>query len=200
MFYRRCPEGEGAASNRLGIKPNHLKSFEEAIQVKRSEAELVRSSKKEHREDALAPTADEGRCDLRKAMGSRKQAEIHGSPNGETRRGEPPSPYAEHIGIQEGTPGTETSKYREEKKENSIPSVVASEEGEGQTAGLRTGGVAGCRRPRRRRLEHRRKAGPKKVTVLYGKSESGGQYQSTAGHVKSCGKPGGPPPKPKDGW
>ena len=169
-----------------------------SIQLK--QAQLVRSSKKEHREDALAPTADEGRSDLRKAMGSRKQAKIHGSPNGETRRGEPPSPYAEHIGIQEGTPGTETSKYREEKKENSIPSVVASEEGEGQTAGLRTGGVAGCRRPRRRRLEHRRKAGPKKVTVLYGKSESGGQYQSTAGHVKSCGKPGGPPPKPKDGW
>ena len=49
------------------------------------------------------------------------------------------------IVIQEGTPGTETSKYREEKKENSIPSVVASEEGEGQTAGLRTGGVAGKR-------------------------------------------------------
>ena len=47
------------------------------------------------------------------------------------------------IVVQEGTPGTETSKYREEKKENSIPSVVASEEGEGQTAGLRTGGVEG---------------------------------------------------------
>ena len=115
-----------------------------SIQLK--QAQLVRSSKKEHREDALAPTADEGRSDLRKAMGSRKQAEIHGSPNGETRRGEPPSPYAEHIGIQEGTPGTETSKYREEKKENSSPIVVASEMGEGQTASLRTRGVAGCQR------------------------------------------------------
>ena len=41
----------------------------------------------------------------------------------------------------EGTPGSETSKYREEKKENSIPLVVASEEGGGQTAGLRTRGV-----------------------------------------------------------
>ena len=50
------------------------------------------------------------------------------------------------IVIQEGTPGTETSKYREEKKENSIPSVVASEEGEGQTFCLRTKGVAGCQR------------------------------------------------------
>ena len=50
------------------------------------------------------------------------------------------------IVIQEGTPGTETSKYREEKKENSIPSVVASEEGEGQTVCLRTDGVVGCQR------------------------------------------------------
>ena len=41
----------------------------------------------------------------------------------------------------EGTPGTETSKYREEKKENSIPLVVASETGRGQTVSLRTHGV-----------------------------------------------------------
>ena len=52
----------------------------------------------------------------------------------------------------EGTPGTETSKYREEKKENSIPLVVASEEGRGQTDGLRIVGVAGCQRERKRDL------------------------------------------------
>ena len=44
-----------------------------------------------------------------------------------------------------GTRGTETSKYPEEKKENSIPLVVASEKGRGQTRGLRTPGVAGRR-------------------------------------------------------
>ena len=71
---------------------------------------------------------------------------ILGYPNGETRRSNDPSPYDESIVIQEGTPGTETSKYREEKKENSIPLVVASEEGEGQTESLRTLGVAGCQR------------------------------------------------------
>ena len=49
------------------------------------------------------------------------------------------------IGRQEGTRGSETSKYPEEKKENSIPLVVASEEGRGQTEGLRTLGVAGQR-------------------------------------------------------
>ena len=49
------------------------------------------------------------------------------------------------IVVQEGTRGSETSKYPEEKKENSIPLVVASEEGRGQTKGLRTLGVEGRR-------------------------------------------------------
>ena len=44
-----------------------------------------------------------------------------------------------------GTRGSETSKYPEEKKENSIALVVASEEARGQTEGLRTLGVAGRR-------------------------------------------------------
>ena len=43
----------------------------------------------------------------------------------------------------EGTRGSETSKYPEEKKEKSIPLVVASEEGRGQTNCLRTVGVVG---------------------------------------------------------
>ena len=46
---------------------------------------------------------------------------------------------------QEGTRGSETSKYPEEKKENSITLVVASEEVRGQTMGLRTHGVEGRR-------------------------------------------------------
>ena len=46
----------------------------------------------------------------------------------------------------EGTRGSETSKYPEEKKENSIPLVVASEEGRGQTEDLRMFGVAGRQR------------------------------------------------------
>ena len=49
------------------------------------------------------------------------------------------------IDRQEGTRGSETSKYPEEKKENSIPLVVASEEGRGQTEDLRMFGVAGRR-------------------------------------------------------
>ena len=39
------------------------------------------------------------------------------------------SPYSEYIAIQEGTRGTETSKYPEEKKTEVIPLVVASERG-----------------------------------------------------------------------
>ena len=48
----------------------------------------------------------------------------------------------ESIAHEEGTQGTETSKYLEEKKETSIPLVVANEEGIGQTASY---GRWGCR-------------------------------------------------------
>ena len=64
---------------------------------------------------------------------------------GEPGCGNAQSPRAESIGSQEGTRGSETSKYPEEKKENSIPLVVASEEGRGQTQCLRTLGVEGRR-------------------------------------------------------
>ena len=45
----------------------------------------ARSSEQERRVDAKALIADEGRDKLRKAMGSRKWALIHGYPNGGTR-------------------------------------------------------------------------------------------------------------------
>ena len=51
-----------------------------------------KSSYKEHRVDALAPYADEGRGKLRKATGSRKQASIRRHPNGETRQAKSLSP------------------------------------------------------------------------------------------------------------
>ena len=60
---------------------------------------------------------------------------------GEPGWGNTQSPYDEFIVIEEGTRGTETSKYPEEKKETSIPLVAASEEGRGQTESLRTLGV-----------------------------------------------------------
>ena len=66
---------------------------------------------------------------------------------GEPGWGNAQSPMNESIVHEEGTRGSETSKYPEEKKENSIPLVVASEEGRGQTASLRTRGVAGRRHP-----------------------------------------------------
>jgi hypothetical protein len=46
---------------------------------------LVRA-RQGHSVDALAPGGDEGRGTLRKAMGSREQALIHGCPNGATHR------------------------------------------------------------------------------------------------------------------
>gem|GEM_PF-6602941 len=48
----------------------------------------------------------------------------------------------EYIGHVEGTQGTETSKYLEERKETSIPLVVANETGIAQTAPF---GERGCR-------------------------------------------------------
>ena len=53
----------------------------------------------------------------------------------------PGHPQMNQIVCEEGTRGSETSKYPEEKKENSISLVVASEEERGQTEGLRTLGV-----------------------------------------------------------
>ena len=64
---------------------------------------------------------------------------------GEPGRGNARSPTNESIVREEGTRGSETSKYPEEKKENSISLVVASEEERGQTGGLRTTGVEGMR-------------------------------------------------------
>ena len=68
--------------------------------------------------------------------GAGKQAMIRRLPNGETQKRP-----AECIGGCERTQGTETSKYLQEKKEKSIPSVAASERGIAQTGG--NPGVAG---------------------------------------------------------
>ena len=51
---------------------------------------------------------------------------------------------AEHIGTAKASRGTETSKYPEERKENSIPQVAASEKGRAQTDFF---GDRGCRTP-----------------------------------------------------
>ena len=60
---------------------------------------------------------------------------------GEPGWGNAQSPADESIVRQEGTRGSETSKYPEEKKENSITLVVASETVRGQTGRLRPSGV-----------------------------------------------------------
>ena len=85
---------------------------------------------------------------------------------GEPGRGNARSPTNESIVREEGTRGSETSKYPEEKKENSISLVVASEKGRGQTAGLRTRGVEGRRGPTiadPKRLESRSREGERPV-------------------------------------
>ena len=56
------------------------------VRKKRIGLRIKKSNIEEHRADALAPSAEEGRGKLRKATGSRKQAENRRYPNGETRR------------------------------------------------------------------------------------------------------------------
>ena len=70
---------------------------------------------------------DVASCD--KPLGSRKQALIRGCPNGETHGGKTPVRPDESIVGCERTLGSEPSQYQEEKKETSIPKVVASEIG-----------------------------------------------------------------------
>ena len=60
------------------------KAFSRRFNPKKKFSEFLRSSYKEHRADALALGADEGRGKLRKATVSRKQALIRGYPNGGT--------------------------------------------------------------------------------------------------------------------
>ena len=53
---------------------------------------------------------------------------------GEPTNGNALVSYNEYIVIEKATRWTETSKYPEEKKEKSIPLVVASERGVAQTS------------------------------------------------------------------
>ena len=69
----------------------------------------------------MAPRAEEGRDKLRKAVGRSKYPLIHRYPNEETLvRKKLTNPYMSKVVYRKGTYGTETSKYIQEKKENSI--------------------------------------------------------------------------------
>ena len=72
-------------------------------------------------------TKDVVACDKPREAG--KRALIRGFLNEETQLRNPQLPAGECIAGVERTQGTETSKYLEEKKETSIPSVAASERG-----------------------------------------------------------------------
>jgi hypothetical protein len=64
-----------------------------------------------------------------KPRGAAHRRYIRGCPNGETHLSKPQVHPAEYIGRSERTQGSEPSQYLEEKKETSIPKVVASEIG-----------------------------------------------------------------------
>lgn len=74
---------------------------------------------------------DVASCD--KLRGAAHRRYIRRSPNGETHMSKPHVRPTEYIGRYEQTQGSEPSQYLEEKKEISIPKVVASEIGIAQT-------------------------------------------------------------------
>ena len=80
-----------------------------------------RSSKKEHRVDALALRAEERRDKLRKAMGRSKYSMIHGYLNGETRQEELLPLISESIAYK-GEPGElKHLSTRRKRKKNRFP-------------------------------------------------------------------------------
>ena len=68
-----------------------------------------------------------------KLRGAAHRRYIRRCPNGETHMSKPHVRPAESIGGYERTQGSEPSQYLKEKKETSIPLVVASERGTAQT-------------------------------------------------------------------
>ena len=97
-FPSRAPHARAHLDNCTARKDSGKASCNnQKVEVERSsnwsqDQATKKSSYKEHRVDALAPYADEGRGKLRKATGSRKQASIRRYPNGGTRRVKNPAP------------------------------------------------------------------------------------------------------------
>ena len=65
--------------------------------------------------DALASRAEEGRGKAAISSGQLSSKLNRRFPNGATRSGKTGSPPAEHIGREEGSGGSETSQYPEER-------------------------------------------------------------------------------------
>ncbi len=80
----------------------------------------------------LGSSADKGRAKLRKATGSRTETKNCRFPNGNPHR---------NCFAQWGTPRTETSQYRQEKKANAMSPVTASEHDTVQTEAFGQCGV-----------------------------------------------------------
>src|SRR5699024_3562808 len=76
--------------------------------------------------------------------------------------------------MRRGTRGTDTSKYPEEEKEISIPSVAASESGRDQTV-MRASRGSDCVRDLRRTGERHWNSRPKRVRAPYPKSKAARQ-------------------------
>ena len=86
-----------------------------------AKATKKRLSKKEHRADALAPEADEGRDKLRKAAGRSKYPLIRRYPNGETRLGKAQALISEYIAYQGERGELKHLSTRRKRKKHRFP-------------------------------------------------------------------------------
>ena len=106
-------------------------------------------------------------------------------------------PYMSKVVYVRGTWGTETSQYPQEKKENSIPRVVASEIGRAQTRRRNFSGVKDYIIDSTSLVELCGKANHRRWESSIRKASWHDSIQSSARHVKSRMNTRGPPRKAK---
>ena len=99
-----------------GCNAMHLK-----ISSPHPQANIVWSSYKERRVDALALRADERRDKLRKASGRSKYPLIRRYLNGETRLSNPQSPYSESIAVRREPGELKHLSSRRKRKKTRFP-------------------------------------------------------------------------------
>ena len=140
------------------------------------------------------PTKDVTSCD--KPRGGANIRNNRGFPNVGTHMVKNHVTLCESNSITWGTPGTETSKYREEEKSNEIPRVVASESGRGQTWGSNTLGVRTVK-VFWKLAESHGKVNRRVWESLRRKRKEMDGILSICGHEESAENMGGPSSKPK---
>ena len=135
----------------------------------------ARSSKKEHRVNALALRADERRDKLRKAAVRSKYPATRGCLNGETRLSEPQSPYDEYIVMRREPPELKHLSRERKRKKHRFPKSRRANGKEPKPGGMSDRGN-GLTSRKRNLAERFWESLPKSVKAAYAKEDPTGQY------------------------